>query len=167
MGALRGSSGEFRDAAATEVVAGALGAGDLEAVAAIEARAYRAPWGRAALAADLELAWSRVDLAREGGAGGPVAAFCHYWLVCDEIHILSVATDPARRRRGYARGLLGALIARGEREAYRCATLEVRASNADALALYRSLGFREVGARRRYYADGEDALVLRRDLAPD
>lgn len=46
------------------------------------------------------------------------------------------------------------------------ATLEVRAGNAAAVALYRRLGFEEVGRRRRYYADGSDALLMTRPPGP-
>ena len=79
---------------------------------------------------------------------------------------LTLAVAPAARGQGLGAMLLaGAMqgaVLRGAGEMF----LEVAAGNAAALALYRSAGFAEVGRRRRYYADGSDALVLRRVLSP-
>jgi [ribosomal protein S18]-alanine N-acetyltransferase len=134
---------------------------DLDAVAELEARAYQASLGRAALSAELEREFARVDVLRRGGI---VGAFCNYWLVVDEIHLLSLATDPAYQGRGMARRLLEHLIDLGAGDGRRCITLEVRRSNERALDLYRRSGFEEVGTRRGYYADGEDAIVMLRHL---
>ncbi len=83
-----------------------------------------------------------------------------------EAEILTLAVVPGARRRGLGAALLaGALqgaVLRGAATMF----LEVAAGNAAALALYRATGFTEVGRRRRYYADGDDALVLRRDFSP-
>jgi ribosomal-protein-alanine N-acetyltransferase len=83
-----------------------------------------------------------------------------------EAEILTLAVAPAARRRGLGAALLAAAmqgaILRGAAEMF----LEVAAGNAAALALYAAAGFAEVGRRRRYYASGEDALVLRRALSP-
>ena len=72
---------------------------------------------------------------------------------------MNIAVDPSTRRRGLGAALLQAMIARaGEDEAY---TLEVRTSNAPAIALYERFGFRSVGTRPRYYVDtGEDAMIM-------
>jgi [ribosomal protein S18]-alanine N-acetyltransferase len=81
-----------------------------------------------------------------------------------EAEILTLAVAPAARRRGRGGILLGAALRtaglRGAGEMF----LEVAAGNASALALYAAAGFIEVGRRRRYYANGEDALVMRRRL---
>jgi [ribosomal protein S18]-alanine N-acetyltransferase len=142
---------------------GPMTAEDLDAVASIEARAYEATWGRAVFEGELERDFARIDVLRRGGV---VAAFCNYWLVADEIHLLSIATEPAHWGQGMARRLLEHLIDLGARGGRRCITLEVRRSNERALDLYRRCGFEEVGSRRRYYADGEDAIVMLRHLDP-
>ena len=72
-----------------------------------------------------------------------------------------MAVDPSRRRQGVAAQLLQVFddFAKGNRLAF--LTLEVRPSNAAAIALYRGFGFREVGRRRNYYdLPKEDALIL-------
>ena len=74
-------------------------------------------------------------------------------------HLMNVAVDPSRRRQGIARALLEQMIERGgPEEQY---TLEVRTSNAPAIALYERFGFLAAGTRPRYYRDtGEDAVIM-------
>lgn len=81
------------------------------------------------------------------------------WLVVDELHITLVAVAPERRRLGLGRQVLAALLASGQRQGARHATLEVAAANQAACALYRSAGFQEAGRRRGYYRNGDDALI--------
>jgi ribosomal-protein-alanine N-acetyltransferase len=83
-----------------------------------------------------------------------------------EAEILTLAVHPAARRRGAGAALMAGALAGAAARGAAVMFLEVAAGNAAALALYRGLGFVEVGRRRRYYAGGADALVLRRDLTP-
>ncbi len=83
-----------------------------------------------------------------------------YWAILDEAHITVLAIDPRYQRRGLGKWLLVNLLEDACDRALTRATLEVRPSNSRALALYESLGFETLGRRRRYYTDGEDALIL-------
>ena len=83
-----------------------------------------------------------------------------------EAEILTLAVLPAARRQGVGAALLAAALQGAVLRAAAVMFLEVAAGNAAALALYRAAGFVEVGRRRRYYADGDDALVMRRKLSP-
>jgi ribosomal-protein-alanine N-acetyltransferase len=90
-----------------------------------------------------------------------VAANGGFWKAVDEAHFTNVAVHPAWRRSGLGRRLLRALLDKARGEACLSATLEVRPSNAAALALYTSEGFTPVALRPRYYSDdGEDAMIL-------
>ncbi len=82
------------------------------------------------------------------------------WLGVDEAHISAVAVAGEARRRGHGRRLVRALVALAGSLGAEAVTLEVRASNEAARALYRGCGFEEVGERRRYYPDGEDAVIM-------
>jgi ribosomal-protein-alanine N-acetyltransferase len=136
---------------------------DLPQVVAIERRAFATPWSLAMFVLELSKP-SGVCLAAEvaeaSGAGRELAGY----VICSRYdtiwHVMNVAVDPDRRRRGIATALLATLLERvGERDAQ--LTLEVRPSNRGAIALYEGLGFRSAGLRRRYYADnGEDAVVM-------
>jgi ribosomal-protein-alanine N-acetyltransferase len=81
-----------------------------------------------------------------------------------EAEILALAVLPAARRRGLGTALMEAAMAAALAHGAAAMFLEVAEPNGAARALYRGLGFTEAGRRRRYYADGSDALVLRRDL---
>jgi len=126
---------------------------DLDAVVAIDASATRAQ-----LAEELVRPWARIWVARED-APAPLA-FILVWHVVDELHLLNIATRADRRRAGIGRALMETMLAYGREKDARRVFLEVRRSNAPAIALYRKLGFEELGVRARYYPDGEDALEM-------
>jgi ribosomal-protein-alanine N-acetyltransferase len=136
---------------------------DLPAVCRIADVAFPVPWRREDFERELVRAWAVIRVLRPH-SGAPIAAFVHYWWVSGEIQIMNVATDPALRRRGHARALLNDVLHAAAGRA-RSLILEVRRGNRAAIALYERLGFQGVGLRPRYYADdGEDALVMRREL---
>lgn len=97
--------------------------------------------------------------------GDPVAALALGSVVVDELEVFVVAVDPAARRRGLGRAVLAALLVEARARGATTAHLEVRASNAAAIALYAAHGFVASGRRVRYYADGEDALLMASGLA--
>ena len=135
-----------------------LGYSDLPQVISIERRAFPTPWSLAMFVLELSKP-SGICLAARTPDGRLVG-----YLVCSRYetvwHVMNVAVDPGQRRRGIASRMLEALL---ERVADPSAqyTLEVRPSNATAIALYERFGFRPAGVRRRYYQDnGEDALIM-------
>ena len=90
-----------------------------------------------------------------------VAAFCTCWLIVDELHINTIAVDPAVRRAGLATSLMRHVMTEAARSGARSATLEVRASNEPARRLYTQLGFVEAAVRSLYYTQPEeDAVIL-------
>ena len=92
--------------------------------------------------------------------GGAVVGVGSLWLGVDEAHVMSLAVAGEARRRGHGRRLVRALVALAGSLGAEAVTLEVRASNGAARALYGGCGFEEVGERRRYYPDGEDAVIM-------
>lgn len=144
---------------------------DLERVMEIEKDGFAHPWSMDLLRREMVHDWSTILVAtstRRGPAGSPsevIAGFVVYWLVHDELHVLNIATAVEERRHGVGRALMDEAAARARKAGAVLATLEVRRSNAAALALYRDLGYRQVGIRPNYYADeGEDAIVMVMDL---
>ena len=138
---------------------------DLPRVMEIERAAFSHPWSEEMVRRELAHEFSTVLLAT-GGAAGEVQGFAVVWLVHDELHVLNVAVAPEARRRGVARAILdrGGGAGRASREpaspCWRCAAETPRPSRSTA-----PCGYREVGVRPRYYAeDGEDALVMDKDL---
>ena len=130
---------------------------DLPQVIAIERRAFPTPWSLAMFVLELSKP-SGIALAalHEGRIVG--------YLICSRYdvvwHVMNVAVDDRRRRQGIATSLLTRLFEVADRpgEQY---TLEVRASNGEAIALYERFGFRSAGLRRGYYHDNkEDAVIM-------
>jgi ribosomal-protein-alanine N-acetyltransferase len=137
---------------------------DLPAVMEIERAAFSHPWSEEMIRRELLQEFSTVLLATDG-LDGPILGFAVVWLVHDELQILNVAVAAEARRRGVARQVLDRVEGSARERGARVAMLEVRRSNVAAISLYRSLGYREVGVRPRYYAeDGEDALAMDKEL---
>ena len=138
--------------------------GDLDAVMEIERLSFKSPWSRQVFAEELARSWAYVDVVRKV-ATGRIVAFCNYWLVADEVHLLNVATHPQERRTGHASRLLAHVLDYARRAACRLVTLEVRRSNEVAQRLYRRFAFKAVGVRPNYYVDDhEDAVIMSLDL---
>jgi ribosomal-protein-alanine acetyltransferase/tRNA threonylcarbamoyl adenosine modification protein YeaZ len=135
-----------------------LAAADVPAAAAVERRVFSDPWPESCFHSELSQAnaWARV--AEQDGA---LAGYLLAWLGAGTGHVGNLAVVPEARRHGVARALLADLFERARAAGVARITLEVRAANFAAQALYRAHGFRLAGLRRGYYRDtGEDALVM-------
>ena len=92
--------------------------------------------------------------------GETLVGYAGGWIVDGQVQILKVGVDPDMRRRGIARGLLARVAADARDLGASSCSLEVRAGNAGAQALYAALGLAALGVRPRYYSDGEDAHIM-------
>ena len=93
-------------------------------------------------------------------ATAPLVGYAGGWVVDGDVQILKVGVDPAWRRHGIARALLARVADDARNLGARSSSLEVRAGNIGAQALYEALGYRSQGTRPRYYSDGEDAVIM-------
>lgn len=132
---------------------------DLEDVLRIERASQPIPWSGGQFMQELLQPYATVDLLV---CGDVLAGYLCSWLLCGELHIQNVVTAPEFRRQGVAASLLRHVLKRAGRQGFEAAFLEVRAGNEAAIALYQRFGFGIVSRRRRYYADGEDALLMER-----
>jgi [ribosomal protein S18]-alanine N-acetyltransferase len=135
---------------------------DLHAIARLERASFSDPWPREALLTELHVDRLRRPLVAEND--GAVIGFLMAWSVVDELHIINLAVDEIWRRRAVGTRLLEAALAAGRDEGCVLATLEVRSGNLSARAFYLRHAFLETGLRRRYYQDGEDAVIMTRQL---
>ena len=121
----------------------------LDEVAELERICFSVPWSRNMLAEELDNLLSAFLVALDDSGRG--VGYAGVQVVLDEGYITNVAVRPECRRQGIAGKLLQVFLdfAKGNRLAF--LTLEVRASNYDAIALYGSRGFRSVGRRKNYY----------------
>jgi ribosomal-protein-alanine N-acetyltransferase len=135
-----------------------LTAADVPAVAAIERQVFPDPWPESFFHGELE---HPMVYARIAERGGRLAGYSIAWVGAGGGHLGNLAVVPEARRRGVAHALMSDLRERARLVRAESLTLEVRASNFAAQALYRAHGFRLAGLRRGYYRDtGEDALVM-------
>jgi ribosomal-protein-alanine N-acetyltransferase len=139
---------------------------DLANLGALEAAAFDRPWTEAQLAAQLSGGDSAIWLIEEmpyGRSSAPVPlAYALFLRLPGEAELLRVATLPERRGQGLATRLLVRALRVLERSGREQAHLEVARDNAPAFALYERLGFSVSGIRKRYYADGSDAVTMSR-----
>lgn len=139
---------------------------DAEAVAAIEALSEAHPTSAAAyrreLASNPNAAYYVARLTAAGVDWRPeVVGFAGLWMQHDEAHITMIAVHPIWRRRGISRRLLARLLEHALARRATLVTLEVRAENQAALALYERFGFLYTGDRRAYFpGDRADALIM-------
>ena len=126
----------------------------------LESTSQSDPWTLKHFADELDNPVASVDLY---WCQGTLAGFLCSWLVDGELQIQNLATLPVLRRKGIAVRLLEHVIARSRAAGLTSIWLEVRTSNAPAIALYKRFGFSACGTRTAYYPDGEDALLMKRE----
>jgi ribosomal-protein-alanine N-acetyltransferase len=138
---------------------------DLDAVMAIELRAYPFPWSRGIFRDCLRAGYPSWVLEDDGDLIG----YGVLSVAADEAHILNLCTAPHRQGHGHGRRLLRALLQQARSRGAQRLFLEVRPSNPQAVALYMGEGFSEIGRRPRYYPahhGREDAIVMAMELPP-
>ena len=130
-------------------------------IAQLEKICFSDPWSENSIASELGNKLAFWLVATEGEK---VAGYIGSQTVMDETDMMNVAVHPDFRRQGIAEALVNGLVEHLKGMGSHCLTLEVRASNAPAIALYEKLGFSEIGRRRNYYRNPrEDALILRKE----
>lgn len=139
--------------------------GDVPAVAAIEQACFAAPWTLAMF--ESELTHNKVARYLVTERAGRVCGFAGVHIILDEGHITNIALLPEYRGKGLGKRLTLALMQYAANLGVGYLTLEVRCSNENAIALYRTLQFHKVNIRKRYYEDnGEDAWLMVCDRLP-
>ncbi|MEO8603535.1 MAG: ribosomal protein S18-alanine N-acetyltransferase [bacterium] len=140
-------------------------AADLPQVMELERLSFPVqPWTPGLFLHELKLDFSRLELARSGDAARRLIGYACWWLVGEEIHILNLAVHPDVRRSGAGRALVQRVLDDAAAQGATSVSLEVRHDNAAGAALYRALGFTQIGLRKHYYGHGVNALIMERKL---
>ena len=133
---------------------------DLDTIVALEKRIFTDPWSESSFAAELVGKKYSFPLVME--LDEKIVAYAVVWHFFDELHIANIAVHPDYRRMGLGKKFMEYILEKfGDAE---FAFLEVRPSNTAAVKLYQSFGFKVLSTRKHYYHDGEDALVMVKDL---
>lgn len=93
-------------------------------------------------------------------ADGKICGYIDWWILYDKAQLATIGVAPECRGRGYAKAMLEECIRDANEKGCETLSLEVRVSNAPAIALYRSYGFIDAAVRKRYYENGEDAILM-------
>lgn len=139
---------------------------DLAHVSDIERRSYDFPWSHGVFRDCLLAGYQCIVLERDG----EVAGYGILSVAAGEAHILNLCVEPSYRSHGYGERLLDDILFRARASSVREIFLEVRPTNAHALALYKKRDFHQVANRPAYYQarEGrEDAAVLSKKLTTD
>lgn len=135
---------------------------DIAQIAQIESLCFDVPWSAGAFAGELKNPNAHYFVACDGPV---VAGYGGFWNVAGEGHIMNIALRPNFQGQGWGNKLLLRMIDEAKKQKLLFLTLEVRASNEPAKALYKKLGFALCGVRKGYYApSGEDALIMTKTL---
>jgi len=132
---------------------------DIDRIYSLELLCFRDPWSRDSHADGLSNPDS-VFVVLQSSEGAAVIGFACAVIVLDEAHIHNIAVHPDYRRAGLGGRLVDGLLSEAARRGASRACLEVRASNHPAIRVYEKRGFKIDGVRKKYYQDGEDAVLM-------
>lgn len=131
---------------------------DVARVAEIERICFITPWSYESLYKELKNKFAHYLVIE---INGNIVGYGGMWIYLGEAHVTNIAVEPEFRRRGLARILMQSMMKLAAENKASCMSLEVRERNIAAQALYKSLGFKKEGVRKRYYSDtGEDAHIM-------
>ena len=136
---------------------------DLEQVMVIEKESFPDPWSESFFKKELRKRkkYTHLYIAR---LNNKVIGYIVFYIFRCEGHILNIAVASEYRRRGVAKYLLASALEIVRKNAGEQVFLEVSVNNTAARGLYRQFGFEVYGIRKRYYSNGEDAYVLRKEV---
>ncbi len=135
---------------------------DIEGIMLVETASFSIPWSEKSFYDELK---NPVAVYFVAECDGRVAGYIGMWDISGEGDITNVAVLPEFRGMGAGGSLLRAMISECKKRGLSYLTLEVRCSNAVAISMYKSFGFKNVGTRKKYYADnGEDAIIMTLEL---
>lgn len=151
---------------------------DLDEVLKIESVSHIHPWTKGNFADSLAAGhWAycirpQTDQVVEGSYLDPsiLWAYCILFPAVDELHLLNITVSPQLRQLGLGQRIMSAIEAVAAQQKMPRIILEVRPSNSAALALYKKLGYEQIGIRKNYYPANsetrfrEDALVMSKSI---
>ena len=134
---------------------------DLPYLFALEKECFSDPWQLSAFESGLLAPYMHGVLGEEKGE---IVGYGCMSVVFETAEVLNIAVEKSARKQGYGQQILTAMLCLAKEKGATECFLEVRVSNLSAKRLYEKNGFLPVHIRKGYYADGEDALVMRKEL---
>lgn len=133
---------------------------DLEQVEALEQRCFDDPWTLDSLRYELEGNPFSTPYVLIDDQEQKIIGYAHLWITFEQAQLANIAIDPLYRKQNKGSVLLKHLIEVARAQECETMTLEVRTSNQAAIALYEKFGFSPINVIKRYYSNGEDAILM-------
>lgn len=134
---------------------------DLKTIAPILQSDFDDFWNENILNSELENSNSYYIVAK---LDNNIVGFGGLWKSIDDIHITNIVTKKTLRNKGIGKAILNELINQAKNFGYNIITLEVNENNSPAISLYKKFGFEEVGVRKRYYNNTDNAIIMNLNL---
>ena len=134
---------------------------DMDILAELEKECFSDPWTKNMLEGVLRVPVYHTFLVEEGGQ---VCGYACSSVLFEEAEVMNIAVNPTMRGRGIGKMLMDAMHERAQSLGAEISLLEVRPSNLSAIGLYKKYGYEEYGIRAKYYADGEDAILMKKNF---
>ncbi|MBQ0064337.1 MAG: ribosomal protein S18-alanine N-acetyltransferase [Firmicutes bacterium] len=131
---------------------------DLEQVIALEKLCFKDPWLEKECLYELnENPFSHGFVLEDEGE---IVAYAFFWETFEIAQLARIGVNPEKRKKGYGSILMKEMMDHARENECEFISLDVRATNVAAQALYTKFGLIEVNRSKKYYADGEDAIVM-------
>jgi ribosomal-protein-alanine N-acetyltransferase len=134
---------------------------DVDSIAQMEERCFSDAWSKQSLLSAFEDAFTHCFLIEEGGQ---VCAYACLFVIFEQAEVQNIAVDIPFRRKGFGDKLLAFLHDFAKEKGAQTCFLEVRKSNFSAISLYEKHGYQAFGKREKYYQDGEDCILMQKQL---
>lgn len=135
-------------------------ADDLKQMLEIEVQCYPEPWKKTHFLDEMQRSFARLLVLTDDETDSIVAGYIVYWVQAEGISLMNMAVDPKWRGFGFGMKLMQAMIKEAVDGDIPRIVLEVRESNTSALKLYERIGFHVTLKRKKFYSNGETALVM-------
>ena len=93
-----------------------------------------------------------------------ILGFAGIWKSVDDVHITDIVVKKSNRQNGIGSRLLEELIQTAKMQNFKSITLEVNGHNLPAINLYLKYGFKNVGFRKKYYGNKDNAIIMTKEL---
>ncbi|MDD5687775.1 MAG: ribosomal protein S18-alanine N-acetyltransferase [Elusimicrobia bacterium] len=134
---------------------------DINGILKIEQESYPDPWSRKMFERELNLDFSHFFVAT---ILSEIVAYVCFWHVADEAHVTNIAVSEKYRKKGVGSKMLKYIIDLAKSLQIKKMFLEVRANNIGAKVLYENYGFKNIGIRKKYYSNKDDAVIMEKIL---
>jgi [ribosomal protein S18]-alanine N-acetyltransferase len=133
---------------------------DFDQIMSIEKSSYPTPWSQDHFISEMKKPFARILALTDDETDSIIIGYIVYWVQAESVSLHNIAVSPHWRGLGFSKILMRSMINEAVRNEIAKTILEVRASNLGAISLYETLGFKKTHERKKFYQDGESAIIM-------